>query len=271
MVTRPSRGERPGQRRSIWISAGIGALVGISIAAGVGLSLGGGDSTPPLTSTVTLATVAKHSVNAVVVERTPHVRTAPSATAPKPPIVWKGIRFNDARRQQMVDYSRLHYGAKLADWRLTDPKVIVEHYTASDTFSSAWNTFEGNSADSEFNQLPGVCAHFIIDRDGTIYQLVRLNTRCRHVVGLNHRAVGIEMVGNSDSDILTNPPQLHSALALTRWLQSRFGIATKNVIGHSESLSSPYYLELFGPMKGQTHGDWTAANMRTFRTRLRAG
>ena len=63
--------------------------------------------------------------------------------------------------------------------------MIVEHYTASTTFSSAWNTFARDAPDVELHELPGTCAHFVIDRDGTIYQLVPLTTMCRHTVGLN--------------------------------------------------------------------------------------
>lgn len=190
-------------------------------------------------------------------------------SVPRPAIVWKPITFGADRRAQMAAYSRTHYGAKWADWQLTDPKVIVEHYTASDTMSSAWNTFENNSPDGELGQLPGVCAHFIVDKDGTIYQLVKLDTRCRHTVGLNHRSIGIEMVGMSDTGVLANPPQIKAALALTRWLQAKFDIKSRDVIGHSESVSSPYHLELYGPWKTQTHGDWSASAMREFRQRLK--
>ena len=77
------------------------------------------------------------------------------------------------------------------------PKVIVEHYTVSDTFASAYNTFAPDRADSELHELPGTCAHFVIDKDGTIYQLVPLSIRCRHTVGLNYTAIGIEHVGRS--------------------------------------------------------------------------
>ena len=56
--------------------------------------------------------------------------------------------------------------------KLVDPHVIVEHYTATSSYSSAWNTFASNAPDVEFRERPGVCAHFIIDRDGTIHQLV---------------------------------------------------------------------------------------------------
>ena len=37
--------------------------------------------------------------------------------------------------------------------------------------------------------------------------------------------------------------QLAASLRLTRALQGRYGIATRNVIGHNESLSSPYHRE----------------------------
>ena len=142
----------------------------------------------------------------------------------------------------MAAYAQRHYGIRT--WRLTAPKVIVEHYTASDSFSSAYNTFAADVADSELHELPGTCAHFVIDRDGTIYQLVSLTTMCRHTVGLNYTAIGIEHVGTSDAEILGNPRQLGASLRLTAWLMGSYGIQLRNVIGHNESLTSPYHHEL---------------------------
>ena len=72
-------------------------------------------------------------------------------------------------------------------------------------------------------------------------KFVRTDVRCRHVVGLNHVAIGIEHVGFSDGDVLNRPAQLQASLALTDWLRCRFGIPVKEVIGHNESLSSPFY------------------------------
>jgi beta-N-acetylhexosaminidase len=184
----------------------------------------------------------------------------------KPPIVSKPIPFGAARRAETASYAMRHYG--LATWRLVHPHVIVEHYTASDSFSSAWNTFASDAPDPELHELPGTCAHFVIDRDGTIYQLVPLTTICRHTVGLNWTAIGIEHVGTSDAEILQNPRQLQASLQLTLWLMSRFGISLPNVIGHSESLTSPYHHELYAPWRCQTHGDWTHADMTTYRARL---
>jgi N-acetyl-anhydromuramyl-L-alanine amidase AmpD len=148
--------------------------------------------------------------------------------------------------------------------------VIVEHYTGSDSFSAAWNTFAANTRDTELGELPGTCAHFIVDRDGTIYQLVPLSVMCRHTVGLNYVAIGIEHVGTSDAEVLHDRGQLESSLELSAWLVGRFHLRIRNVIGHNESLSSPYHRELYKPWAHQTHGDWKHLDMDVFRSKLRA-
>jgi len=91
---------------------------------------------------------------------------------------------------------------------------------------------------------------------------------CRHTVGLNYTAIGIEMVGQSDQDILGNPLQLTAALNLTVWLMQRFGIQLRNVIGHNESLISPLHKDLVPSFRCQTHQDWNHADMEVFRADL---
>ena len=61
------------------------------------------------------------------------------------------------------------------------------------------------------------------------------------------------MVGQSDQAILGNPPQLTAALNLTLWLMHRFHIELRNVIGHNESLTSPFHRELVPSFRCQTH------------------
>jgi N-acetylmuramoyl-L-alanine amidase len=191
-----------------------------------------------------------------------------SAAPPQPPIVWKPIPFGAQRKAETAAYAKRHYG--FATWRLADPHVIVEHYTASESFSSAYSTFSADARDSELHELPGVCAHFVVDKDGTIYQLVPPTVMCRHTVGLNYTAIGIEHVGTSDAEILRNPRQLNASLRLTAWLMGRYGIQLRNVIGHNESLTSPYHKELYASWRCQTHGDWTRADMDVYRRRLAA-
>ncbi len=194
------------------------------------------------------------------------VLAAAALVVPAPHLVQRPIPFPPARKAETAAYARRHYG--LATWRLAHPHVIVEHYTASTTFSSAWNTFASDAPDPELHELPGTCAHFVVDRDGTIYQLVPLGVVCRHTVGLNWTAIGIEHVGTSDAEILGNPRQLAASLRLTLWLADRFHIRLANVIGHNESTSSPYHRERYRAWRCQTHGDWRRADMQVYRADL---
>jgi N-acetylmuramoyl-L-alanine amidase-like protein len=184
----------------------------------------------------------------------------------KPAIVWKPVPFGPPRLAETAAYNARHYGERTA--KLTRPRVIVEHYTANESFTATWNTFASDAPDPELHERPGTCAHFVIDRDGTIYQLVRLTTRCRHTVGLNWTSIGIEHVGTSDGEILRNPRQLSASLRLTAWLMGRYGIALGDVIGHNESLTSPFHRERYAPWRCQTHGDWTRADMDVYRADL---
>jgi beta-N-acetylhexosaminidase len=51
---------------------------------------------------------------------------------------------------------------------------------------------------------------------------------------------------------------------------AKYGIVLANVIGHNESLSSPFHKELYAPWRRQTHGDWVRADMQVYRARLSA-
>jgi N-acetylmuramoyl-L-alanine amidase-like protein/zinc carboxypeptidase len=203
---------------------------------------------------------------------TPHPPSpaASVAPAPRPTIVQDRIPFPRKRKLEMKRYARRHY--HLGTYRLREPKVIVEHYTGGESYRSAYATFAADVPDVELHELPGLCAHFVIDKAGAIHQLVSLRIMCRHTVGLNWTAIGIEHVGTSDRQILRNRAQIAASLRLTRWLQSRFGIAIRNVIGHSESLASPYHRERVPALAHQTHGDFSHASMQSYRRRLgRAG
>jgi beta-N-acetylhexosaminidase len=184
---------------------------------------------------------------------------------PKPSIVSKPIPFPAHRLAEMAAYAQRHYGI---DSYVLQPRAIVEHVTATSSFASAYNTFAADVPDGELHQLPGTCAHFIVDRDGTIYQLVPLNVMCRHAVGLNWAAIGIEHVGVSDAQVLADAAQMRASLALTVWLMWRYSIPLADVIGHNESLSSPLHKELYAPWRCQTHADWRRADMNVYRAKL---
>lgn len=190
---------------------------------------------------------------------------APDIAALRPHIVWKPIPYGARRRRQMGAYSKRHYG--VWKWKLTGPVAIVEHYTTGTTWQGAWNTFAANS--KHLGEYPGTCAHFVIDTDGTIFQLVPLWIRCRHTIGLNQLAIGIEHVGRSDAEVIGNARQMNASLKLTLWLVAKFGIQTRNVIGHGESLQSPLRYERYAAWKCMTHTDMSRPAMQTYRGWLR--
>jgi len=163
----------------------------------------------------------------------------------------------------MAAYAKRHYGKNGISLQ---PKLIVEHFTQTTNFGSAFSTFAANQADVEFHELPGVCAHFLIDSNGRIWNLVPITIMCRHTVGLNDRAIGIEHVGMSDASIMGNRRQLAASIKLTRWLRCRFRIPVRDVIGHNESLSSRWYHERVAAFRGQTHNDMSPSTMRRYRS-----
>ena len=184
-----------------------------------------------------------------------------------PRISKRTIPFGPKRKWQMAAYSKRHYGER--QWRLKKPNVIVQHYSVTPTISALFNTFASNRPDPEFGELPNVCAHFGVARSGRIFQFVGLGTRCRHTVGLNHTAIGIEHVGYSDGEVLSNAAQMRGSIKLTRWLRCRYDIPIKDVIGHNESLRSRYHRERVKEMKRVTHGDFKRKSMDRYRRQLR--
>jgi N-acetylmuramoyl-L-alanine amidase len=192
----------------------------------------------------------------------------PSATPPPPPIVRHYIPYPARRKREMAAYARRHYG--IDDYRLRSSKVIVEHVAVAGSTSAVFATFAPDVPDPELHELPNVCSHFVVGSNGRVVQMVPLALMCRHTVGLNYTAIGIEHVGFRDGDVLGNAGQLRASLRLTRWLRCRYGIAVKDVIGHNESLSSPYHRERVAALRRQTHGDWVHASMIRYRARLRA-
>jgi N-acetylmuramoyl-L-alanine amidase len=215
------------------------AVVAVAVAIGAGAGSGAGAAPPP---------------------------AATKSAATKPPIHKMLIPYTKKRKREMAAYSKHHYGQY--KWRLNNPQLIVEHYAAAGSISAIFNTFRPDTPDVEFHELPGVCSHFAVSASGSVYKFVPPTIRCRHVVGLNYTAIGIEHVGFSDQDILDRPAQLNGSLQFTQWLRCQYGIPVSQVIGHNESLSSPFYKELDPRFQGQTHGDWNHADMQIYRSDL---
>jgi hypothetical protein len=193
----------------------------------------------------------------------------PARAVPRPRIRDDFVPFGARRRTETVAYVRRHYGSFMRPtYQLVNPRVIVIHYTEA-SYSATWNTFADDIPDSELHELPATCAHYVIDTAGVIHELVPPGIICRHTVGLNWTAIGIEHVGFSDGQVLGDRHQMSASLHLAQWLRCRFGIPVQNVIGHNESLASPYHHEDVASLRSQTHDDFIRRDMDIYRTRLR--
>jgi hypothetical protein len=201
---------------------------------------------------------------------TPATTAPPKPRPPRPRIVQQPIPYTSARKAEMADYARRHYG--MSSWRLS-PRMIVLHFTASGAGSEpgVHSLFASNQPNR--GELPGVCAHFVVDQDGTIYQQAPLGVMCRHTIGLNDRALGIEMIQETgpsshwaDQQILHRPAQRGSVVRLVRWLLARYRIPARNVIGHAMANDSRYFHDLLGWRND--HTDWQAQDVDALRRRL---
>lgn len=201
----------------------------------------------------------------VSVDASPSVDARAAAKRLKPHMTKKFIPFGHHRKMQMARYSKRHYGHRR--YRLNDPRAIVEHYTDGPTMMSAWWTMANNT--KNLGESPGVCTHFIIGKHGRIYRVVPLNLRCRHTIGLNQTAIGIEHVGGSDRQVMSRDRQRQASYRLTLWLMAKYNIGVRNVIGHGESLMSPLRHEKYRSWRCLTHTDFSHHTMSRYRKAVR--
>jgi len=111
-----------------------------------------------------------------------------------------------------------------------------------------------------------VSAHYVVDRNGDIYQMVSDSDRSNHCMGANQNSIGIEHVG-SENDPLT-APQAAASAALIRWLIEQYQIPRTNIFGHdftpgySRSGGTSCPDRLFGTVHSQaTVAAWVEANV----------
>lgn len=150
-------------------------------------------------------------------------------------IIDRPIEFNEERKQLTLDYLRDRYNLEKSTPKIT-PKMIVLHWTAIPDLESSFRAFNpvklpGAREDIQAASALNVSAHFLVDRDGTIYRLMPETTMARHVIGLNHAAIGVENVGGTKDTPLTKA-QLKANIALVKYLSKKYEITY--LLGHYE-------------------------------------
>jgi N-acetyl-anhydromuramyl-L-alanine amidase AmpD len=148
-------------------------------------------------------------------------------------IIDKPIIFDDQRKQLTLEYLKERYGLE-QDEPTIIPKMIVLHWTAIATLEKSFNAFNDATLPNwrpDIKSVSGlnVSSQFLVDQDGTIYRLMPETTMARHVIGLNHCAIGVENVGGTKDTPLTED-QLEANIWLVSYLSKKYDI--DYVIGH---------------------------------------
>lgn len=164
-------------------------------------------------------------------------------------IIDKPITFDEERKQLSLDYLDKRYGLVQSE-PIIQPRMIVVHWTAIPDFEKSFGAFNNSKLPNSRSDITGagslnVSAQFLVDQNGKIYRLLPENMMARHVIGLNHCAIGIENVGGTENTPLTKK-QLKSNIKLVQYLKNKYP-KIDYLIGHYEYTSfedHPLWLEI---------------------------
>lgn len=152
-------------------------------------------------------------------------------------IVDKKISFSEDRVKLTKDYIEYHYERTPDDIEI-NPKIIVLHWTAINSFDSSFTVFNKETLENSRPDLKGagevnVSIQFLVDRDGTIHRLMPETLMARHCIGLNYNSIGVENVGGAKSRDNMTDQQIEANIELVRYLKDKYpGI--EYLIGHHE-------------------------------------
>ncbi|HSI69890.1 MAG TPA: N-acetylmuramoyl-L-alanine amidase [Gillisia sp.] len=137
--------------------------------------------------------------------------------------------------QQDLKTAHLRFGkhqAGTTNFNLRKPNYVVLHHTAQNSIDHTLSTFT----------LPRtqVSSHYVISRDGEIYQMLNDHYRAWHGgigkwgndTDLNSSSIGIELDNNGFEEF--SPAMINSLIELLKVIKERHKIPAANFIGHSD-------------------------------------
>jgi N-acetylmuramoyl-L-alanine amidase len=112
------------------------------------------------------------------------------------------------------------------------PNFVIIHHTSNENIEHSLRVLTGTT--------PRVSAHYLIARDGRIYNLVDERQRAWHAGAsywggqrdLNSSSIGIELDNNGNEPFAE--PQMRALLSLLADLKARHNIAAENFLGHGD-------------------------------------
>lgn len=120
--------------------------------------------------------------------------------------------------------------------RQADVSMLVLHYTGMASGQAALERMRDPEAK--------VSAHYMVEEDGQVFRLVAEDKRAWHagvscwrgITDVNSASIGIEIVNGGHEYGLPDYPeaQIEAVIALCRDILGRYGIAPRDVVGHSD-------------------------------------
>lgn len=112
------------------------------------------------------------------------------------------------------------------------PNIVILHHTSNDSARDALRTLT--------DPARAVSAHYVIDRDGTLYQLVDERHRAWHagvsrwgaIADVNSVSIGIELDNNGFEPF--PQAQIDALIKLLGELKARYSIPRANLLGHAD-------------------------------------
>lgn len=139
--------------------------------------------------------------------------------------------FSRTIRQEPVNPGGLNF-VGTTNFNLRKPNYVIIHHTAQNSTEQTLKTFTTVKTQ--------VSAHYVIGRDGVVYQMLNDYLRAWHggtakwgnVTDINSSSIGIELDNNGFEPF--SDPQINSLLGVLANLKKTYNIPAANFIGHSD-------------------------------------
>ena len=152
------------------------------------------------------------------------------------------LSLKSERKTMIIDSTTY----RSADYRSRKRKSVIDMIVLRTTKT---NSLEETARCFITKKEKTISVHYVIDRDGKIYQFIPEDRAAYHtdksswrlvtgeeVTNINSRSIGIEFQRGSGQTF--TPEQIRSGLELTQSIKNRYNIDPHNVVAHSDITSS---------------------------------
>ncbi len=168
------------------------------------------------------------------------------------------------------EYVRAHYGLRSVKML---PRGIIIHYTALPDLRQSLDVFEPDTISSRRSYvrqfgLLNVGAHYLVDTNGQVYQLLPDDFIGRHTIGFNSSCIGIENVSLTEDELTDK--QVEANCMIVSCLRKKHP-EIKYLFGHHEyMLDSLPHFSLFNELDTTYHPTHKVDPGASFMSELRS-